>query len=321
MMPRVSFAAAAATSLLLVSLVTARVVKNENELRDALKNSKPGDVIELQSKTYTGLFKATAKGTRGSPITLRGPKDAILDGGRGPGTGYVLHLDDADFWIVQGFTVRNAQKGIMLDYSDFCVLDNVTVTDTGMEGVHFRKYSSDNVIKNSVIKETGVTKPGFGEGIYVGSSKNNWDKLTDGQKDMCDRNKILNNKIGPNVRGENVDIKEGTQDGEISGNTFDGNGLSNSHSDKSWVNIKGNGYYISKNRGKNALKNGFEVNVLLADWGEGNVFDGNNLDTTGAEGYGIWIKSVGHNANIVYDNNKAKGASKGLTNIEVTKKP
>jgi hypothetical protein len=40
--------------------------------------------------------------------------------------------------------------------------------------------------------------------------------------DHSNRNQVLNNKIGPNVAAEEIDIKEGSCCGIIRGNTFDG---------------------------------------------------------------------------------------------------
>lgn len=295
-------------------------VSNENELRAALKRVKPGDAINLKAGVYKGKFKAIVKGTKSKPITLRGPNTAILDAGN-VASGYVLHLDNADYWQIEGITLRNAQKGIVLDRSNFCNLHKIHVTSIGMEGVHFRKFSSHNVIRNSTISDTGKVKPGFGEGIYVGSSMNNWDQYTDGKPDKCDYNKIIGNYIGPDVRSENVDIKEGTSHGEIIGNYFDGNGLTNKHSDKSWINLKGNFYNVKSNKGVNTIIHGFETHILLRGWGEGNVFDDNSLDLTGNTGYGIYISRGAESPNVVYSNNVANNSAKGLTNIKVTEKP
>ncbi|WP_162060939.1 right-handed parallel beta-helix repeat-containing protein [Undibacterium sp. KW1] len=61
-------------------------------------------------------------------------------------------------------------KGIILDTSSNNVLQNLTVHDVDDEGIHFRAFSTDNVLKNSHIYNTGKKQAGFGEGVYIGSA-------------------------------------------------------------------------------------------------------------------------------------------------------
>ena len=64
----------------------------------------------------------------------------------------------------------------MLDGSVGTVIDGVEVFDIGDEGVHFRSCSSDGVLRNSFIHDTGRNSPQYGEGVYVGSANSNWSK-------------------------------------------------------------------------------------------------------------------------------------------------
>jgi hypothetical protein len=81
-------------------------------------------------------------------------------------------------------------------------------------------------VQDSEVTDTGGST-GYGEGIYVGSAKSN---RPGGTPDRSDRNKALNNKIGPNVQAESIDIMEGTTGGELSGDIFDGSGQSGENS-------------------------------------------------------------------------------------------
>jgi len=99
-------------------------------------------------------------------------------------------------------------KGIMIDRSSNIILENLDIHHIGHEAVHFRYNSSDNIIRNSVISNTGRINPGIGEGVYIGSAVPNW---PNGQPDCSNRNKVLNNHFGPNVTAEAIDIKEATQ--------------------------------------------------------------------------------------------------------------
>ncbi len=249
-------------------------VSNGNELRTALANALPGQVIQLVDGTYSGNFKINRPGERQNRIILTGSSRAVLTPTSGGGNG--LHLDRASHWTIHGITLSGGQKGIMVDASDYVVVDGVTVHDLTMEGIHYRNSSSHGTVKNSTIFDTGQDGRGMGEGVYIGSANT--------LNDRSDHVKILDNVIGPDVRGENIDIKEGTTGGLISGNFFDGGGLANANYDDSWVDVKGNGYVIENNRGVNTLKDGYQVRSQQPGWGCGTVFRGNHSDLRGAGG-------------------------------------
>jgi hypothetical protein len=139
----------------------------------------------------------------------------------------------------------------------------VSVSYVANEGVHFRCHSSDNTLQYSSVSHTGRDKKnlGFGEAVYIGTAESNWSDypcLNNGP-DKSNRNRVLDNKLGPEVTGECVDIKEGTVGGLIQGNSFDGNALSNEKGARSWVNCKGEEYVITQNKGKNSIEFGFRV--------------------------------------------------------------
>jgi hypothetical protein len=260
-------------------------VDNSTELRAALADAAPGQVLELADAVYQGRFVIERSGSQGAPIVLRGSSRAVLDGGA-VGSGYTLHLDGADHVRVEGVTVRGGQKGVVLDEADHVVLSGLDVGHTGMEAVHFRTSSSDNRLEASAVHDTGLVEPGFGEGVYIGSATSNWGKYGDGGgPDRSDRNVVVGNRIYE-VTAENIDVKEGTSAGVISGNTLDGAGLTGEHYADSWIDLKGNGYLVAENTGAHSLLDGFQTHVQLTGWGQRNVFRGNRL-TVGGDGVGI----------------------------------
>ncbi|MFE6233703.1 right-handed parallel beta-helix repeat-containing protein [Cellulosimicrobium sp. NPDC057862] len=272
-----ALAASAAASDAVVHVATA------NELRTALAAAAPGQTIELADGTYVGNFKVTGRaGTASAPVVLRGSAAAVLRTSSGGGN--VLHLTDADHWTVQGVTVQHAQKGIMVDSSDHVTIDAVTVHDLDMEGIHFRSSSAYGVVRGSTIHDTGQNLRGMGEGVYVGSAND--------YSDRSDHVQILDNTIGPLVRGENVDVKEGTTGGRIAGNTFVGDGLTGANYDDSWVDVKGNDYVVEDNVGTATTKSGFQTHQQSPGWGCGTVFRGNHADLTGATGGGRYAIEV-----------------------------
>lgn len=296
-------------------------VSTASQLTNALNTVKPGDTIVLAAGTYSGKFSTTIDGGSSAWITLKGPSSgspAILNCGS-TSSGYGLYLNTANFWSVKYLTIKNCAKGIVLDESDHVTLDHLTVQQIGQEGIHLRTFSSANTIQYSTVKDTGLTSPGTGEGIYVGSSQSNWSTYTNGEPDRSDDNRILYNKLGPNVRAEGIDVKEGTTGTQIIGNTFDSTGISGENYADSFVDIKGNGCTVTDNIGSNSstrLIDGMQVHVQLSGWGNNNLFRRNKL-TVNASGYGFNIQS-GASGNKVYSDNTASGAKKGLTNISIT---
>jgi hypothetical protein len=201
------------------------------------------------------------------------------------------------------------------------VIDGLLVHNIGDEAIHLRDNSTDNVVRNCEVHDTGKRRPGFGEAIYIGQAVSNW---VDDQPDRSDRNRILNNKLGPNVAAEHVDIKEGTTGGEVRGNVFDGRGQTGENSGESWVNAKGNDWIIEDNEGVGAYASGFKTRVQIDGWGCGNVFRKNRGAVEPVSGpkpgwaFDIHSRNSGceSNPNIVYADNTVLGPSGQDANID-----
>lgn len=286
-------------------------VTTADELQDALDAATPGTVIFLAPGTYQGTFTATAQGTKNEPIMLCGTADSVLDGGAIDG-GYVFHLDGASYWTLQGFSVRNGQKGVMADQTVGSVIRGLTVSEIGDEGIHLRQFSTDNLVVDNHIRQTGLRKPKFGEGIYIGTAESNWCDVSDCQPDRSDRNQITGNDIAETT-SENVDIKEGTTAGVLSNNTLDGEAITAADS---WVDVKGNNWVIESNTGTNAPQDGFQTHEILDGWGTWNVFRNNTAEVNGP-GFGYALAP--ERDNIVECNNSASGAEEGRANVECTR--
>lgn len=288
-------------------------VSTSAQLTAALNAAEPGHTIALQDGTYTGKFVAAASGTPGQPITLTGSPRAVLTTGS-TSSGYALHIT-GDHWNVSGLSVSRAAKGIVLDGSSHTVIDGVDVGNIGAEAVHLRTDSAHVTVRNSRIHDTGLTKPSYGEGIYIGSAKSNWSSImgSSSTPDRSDYAQIVGNTIS-DTSAEGIDVKEGTTGGVISGNTFVNAGYSGANYGDSWVDVKGNGYRVTDNRGAGTLLDAFQVHVPLPDWGHGNVFRGNTV-TGGVPGYEVSVQS-GATGTVVACGPTT--AAKGLTNIACT---
>ncbi len=279
-------------------------------LQTALSAARAGTVITLADGTYVGQFVATARATAARPIYLCGTRQAVLDGGD-VRSGSVLRLDGARSWRLEGFTVRNAQKGVVLDRTSGSVVDRLDVGHTGEEGIHLRTFSTSNAVQYNVVHDTGLVKAKFGEGIYVGSAKSNWCRYTGCDADRSNANLIRGNTIA-RTTAESVDIKEGTTGGVLQGNSFDAAGMSAADS---WVDVKGNGWQVIGNTGTrsagSSIVDGYQTHRILSGWGTGTVFTA-NTGTLSASGYGFHLAPVA--GNVVRCDNDIAGAGRGLTN-------
>jgi nitrous oxidase accessory protein NosD len=284
-------------------------VATAEELRDALAQAKPGDVIQLADGTYEGSFVADSPGEMDAPIHLCGSEEAVLDGG-GTDDGTVLQLDGANFWMLLGFTVQNGKKGVMADRTVGSVIGGLTVREIGDEAIHLRADSADNLIVGNVISDTGLREPEFGEGIYIGSAEENWCDVSECEPDRSDYNEIVGNSISATT-AESIDIKEGTSSGLVQDNEFDGSALTGDAD--SWVDVKGSGWLIVGNRGTNSPGDGFQTHEIFAGWGTANQFWG-NLARVNGPGFGFALTPELENT--VACDNVAEGAESGLANVE-----
>jgi|SRR5215207_3038250 len=149
-----------------------------------------------------------------------------------------------------------------------------------------------------------------------------------GGPDASNRIRVIGNRFGPNIAAEHIDIKEGTVDGQVIGNVFDGRGLTGKNSGDSWVDAKGSHYLFLGNLGSyqpspsSVFRDGYETHEQYdLGYGCGNVFRGNVSHLAGVGGYAVNVTNqaqCGDNPNVVYDSNLVFGAVSGLTNIPVT---
>jgi hypothetical protein len=292
-------------------------VSTAGQLTQALAAAGPGTVIQLADGTYAGNFTGSAAGTAEQPVFLCGGPGAILDGGsRDTGGGYVLHLDNAAYWRLVGFTVQDGQKGVVFDHTDFSVIQGLTVQHLGDEGIHLREFSDDDLVLNNTVTDTGSLNPKFGEGIYIGTAQSNWCTYTDCQQDYSNNNVIRGNTVSKTT-AENVDIKEGTTGGALIDNSFDGSGFSPKGA-TAWVNAKGNNYLIKGNTGHSSSQDGFQTHQILSGWGRDNVFEGNTA-VVDASGYGFHFTPV--NGNVWTCDNTVQGAAAGNGNTSCSTAP
>lgn len=251
-------------------------VYSGQELQQAIQAAVAGDEIVLQPGGYeseatsalSGFANAhyfgSANGTAQNPIILRSHSSTNRQILRGTTNTKKIGLYiTGDYWIVKDIEVTNSAKGIVLDNSNYSVIDNVAVYNIGEEAIHLRDNSSNNLVKNSRVYNTGLVSPGTGEAFYVGSHPGSSDGKGYVYGAACNNNVIGGNTIGPGIAAEHIDIKEGTSGTIFEFNIMDGVGISAQNSADSFVDIKGQYAVIRGNKayrnGESNVKNAFET--------------------------------------------------------------
>ena len=305
------------------------LVDTVEEIRFAVASAAPGTVITVADGEYQfkPRLEASASGSAEQPVTLRGSRNAVLRTKNSSGD-YGLWIT-GDHWRIEGLTIAHASKGIVLDGSLGTVIDGVEVFDVGDEGVHFRTCSSDGVLQNSFVHDTGRNSPQYGEGVYVGSANSNWSKYEcadeqEGQSEGDNTERVLiQDNVFEDITAEGADLKEGTDSGTLRGNTFRRVGASGKNSADSAVDAKGNNWLIENNTVSEPLADwdddgtptpsefadGFQSHDVYDGYGTGNIFRGNRVDGE-IPGFGIGLyPALG---NVVSCDNSAPGAALGL---------
>jgi len=310
--------AVALSGLLLASPAQAATpavrVSTAAQLKTALASATAGQTITLADGTYSGTFTLATNGTSGNPITLTGSRKAILTSGS-KSSGYGLHVT-GDYVTLAGFSVTNSGKGIVLDGSSNSTIAGVDVGTIGSEGIHVRTSSSNVVVRDSIVHDTGLVKPGSGEGIYIGSSVNNWSTIMgSATKADASNNVLVQNNTLRNTAAEGIDIKEGTSGGRYLNNTFDHAGFSGANNADSWIDVKGNNNTLTGNTGNDAAQDAIQVHDVLTGWGRNNTFSATTITGT-VPGYEINLAVSASNNNTITC--KTTVAKAGLTNRTCT---
>ena len=82
----------------------------------------------------------------------------------------------------------------------------------------------------------------------------------------------------------------------------------------SWIDLKGNRWRVLRNRGVDALEDGFQVHGALPRWGHRNRFRGNVAVVRGP-GFGFWVQN-NVTGNVISCRNRVRSAGSGFSNVD-----
>lgn len=178
-------------------------------IQAGLDAARPGDTIMVSGGTYRERLVITKTG-----ITLQG-EQAIVDGASNGGAGIGIRLLNVTGVTLTGFTVRNFERGIVLENAKQCrvrtnetrdcidvqgaldegdgivliasqnneIRDNNTHLN-GHDGIFLTENSSNNVVAANRVAGNGVQRvaiPLGGCGIETGTGANNNNQIIDNQ--------------------------------------------------------------------------------------------------------------------------------------------
>ena len=202
------------------------VAPGEGTLAAAIAGATPGDVLTLAEGVYTGPV------TIDRPLTLTGPKTAVIDG-RGTGTVVTITADDV---VIRGLTVTGSganhsdiDSGIkIIKDADRALIEGVFLKDN-LHGIDIHG-GLDATVRNSVIEGRQNDRMNErGNGFYVWNSPGT---VIEGNLVRWGRDGIFTNASKKGIYRNNVfrDLRFAvhymyTHDSEVSGNISIGNHL------------------------------------------------------------------------------------------------
>jgi len=289
-------------------------VTTRKDAEAAARAAKPGDVIRLAPGVWPKQLDITATGAPGRPVWICGSRDVVIDGG-GYAVTSPINVSFSSHLVVTGMTATHALKGVTVRASDNVTISDMLVEDIGYEGIHLRSNTTSSTVVGNTIRRTGRLDPFYGEGVYIGSSKNNWCALTACEPDRSDRNAVLYNTISE-TGSDLIEAKEGTTGGLIAGNRLDGTG--GMARTESWIMVSGNDWTVTSNSGTSSSLHGFRINADTPGWGRGTVLAQNagKVDATGY-GFKLWEREgPGSSGTLIACDNRITGAASGFANVD-----
>lgn len=205
-------------------------------IQKAVDLAQPGDSVRLSAGIYLQDILTKRGGRPNTPITITGPKDAIVEGG---GSTRIIEIRH-DYINLEDFTV-DGQFGTGISSADFrdkliyalgakgLKITGMTIQNGGGECIRLRYFAQNNEISNNLIQNCGVYDFRFnkggknGEGIYIGTAP---EQLEDEKNPTENPDESNNNWVHDNVidtqGNECVDIKESSKDNLVEGNSCTG---------------------------------------------------------------------------------------------------
>ena len=177
------------------------------EIQRAIDLAPGGSTIQISAGSYQSFIVQNR-----TDLRIIGEAGVAVSDGRYERSAAVAILDSQRI-SVEDLALSRSLWGVKVEGSSGISLLRLNVSDTGQEGIHVHRYSSDVTIADSHISDTG-NRGGqyahYGEGIYIGTGSGLND---DDTHDI----RILRNTISATT-SEAIDIKQSVYNVRIEGN-------------------------------------------------------------------------------------------------------
>lgn len=244
-----------------------------NSIQSALDNAQPGDTLVLGPGIYAQDLLTVRDGLPGAPITISGPRDAILSG---QGDGRLVEINHS-YIVLDGFTINGAQGSSHSDKLIYVInkragvpllglkITNMAIGQAGDECIRLRYMVQQAEIAGNTIGPCGIDY--FPNGVWAGGSKNGEGvyigtapeqradgKNPDSRPDESNSNWVHHNTF--NTQGnECVDIKESASNNLVEYNDCTGQ----RDPDSAGLDARGSGNIFRWNRSYNNLGSGVRL--------------------------------------------------------------
>ena len=253
-------------------------VGTASQLSAALAAALPGDRIVLAAGNYnytsSGGLQINQSGTALNPITITGPRTAIVNAYIWVRASYIRLRD----FRIRGNSPQPMLWGVYQTVGGNNIYDNLEIDHQSQEGVnlHFGP-SYDNEVSNCYIHDCGWVTPNRGEGVYIGDG--DWDNIPTGAE-VVDRTWIHHNVI-ENCAAEGVEIKGGTSEAIVEFNTITNAGHSLVVGSDAGIQVRGNNNIIRDNTITTTPRYSIENFADRAAWGLNNLYQRNTGEDAG----------------------------------------
>lgn len=251
-------------------------VSSVSALTGAVGNALPGDCIQLAAGTYSLTTKIiiSASGTATNPITIEGTgSNTIINFNRT--AGQTIFVDGAYIQLRKFRLTNLSTMGLWFRASHHNLVDSLEIDHTGQEAIRLYTDAHHNTIQYSKFHDTGEINATYAEGIYVGPGSAGCPTGT-GNKG----NVIQYNTFGPNIRSENIDVKQCTDSTTIRGNHFDGTGVrwTADYNVSGLITVQGSHTLIEDNTFYRGAPHGIHYYYNSTTPGTGSLVQGNSFD-------------------------------------------
>jgi hypothetical protein len=172
-----------------------------------------GDTLNVQAGIYAESVDITGPaGTAGQHTVIQTypPGASVTIQGASTAHGRVK-IELTSYVDFIGFMVNNWNQGIFVEAADHILVQNCTVSNVGVEGIHVHWNSSFVTVNHCTVHDTGQLGTD-GEGFYVGTG--------DALPVDNTNNVIVKNSTVFKVTSECIELKIGTHDIVVDGNDF-----------------------------------------------------------------------------------------------------